>query len=71
MQRLLNQIQAAQALGISPRALERHRTMGTGPTFVRVGRLVRYREEDLTSFVESNLRKSTSEYPSSNDRGQQ
>jgi excisionase family DNA binding protein len=58
---LLSQKQAARMLGLSVRTLERHRIAGTGPRFARLGRLVRYRQNDLDQWVESNLRNSTSE----------
>jgi excisionase family DNA binding protein len=61
MDSLLNQKQAAHVLGVSVRTLERHRVSGTGPRWVRLGRLVRYRQSDLDGWVESNLRTSTSE----------
>lgn len=61
MDQLVNQKQAAHALGISERTLERHRVGGTGPRWARLGRLVRYRLADLEEWVEKNLRLSTSE----------
>lgn len=61
MESLLNQKQAARVLGISVRTLERHRVAGTGPRWARLGRLVRYQQSDLTAWVDSNLRLSTSE----------
>ena len=61
MDSLLNQKQAAHVLGLSVRTLERHRVAGTGPRWARLGRLVRYRQSDLTAWVDSNLRLSTSE----------
>jgi predicted DNA-binding transcriptional regulator AlpA len=61
MESLLNQKQAARVLGISVRTLERHRVAGTGPRWARLGRLVRYRQSDLTAWVDGNLRSSTSE----------
>jgi predicted DNA-binding transcriptional regulator AlpA len=63
MDSLLNQKQAAKILGLSVRTLERHRVAGTGPRWARLGRMVRYRQCDLTEWVESNLRSSTSEMP--------
>lgn len=65
MDRVLTQKEAAKILGLSVRTLERHRVTGTGPQFTRLGRLIRYREEDLTHFVERNLHTSTSESSSS------
>jgi predicted DNA-binding transcriptional regulator AlpA len=65
---LLDQKQTAHFLGLSVRTLERHRLAGTGPPFVRLGRLVRYRQQDLIDFVDRNLRRSTSEEPTATDR---
>jgi hypothetical protein len=46
---------------LSVRTLERHRVAGTGPRRARLGRLVRYRQCDLTEWIENNLRDSTSQ----------
>jgi predicted DNA-binding transcriptional regulator AlpA len=61
MNQLLNQRQAAHLLRLSVRTLERHRTSGTGPRFVRLGRLIRYQEADLADWVRGGLRFSTSD----------
>lgn len=58
---LLDQKQAARILRLSVRTLERHRVAGTGPRYVRLGHLIRYRENDLKEWIESNLRNSSSE----------
>jgi hypothetical protein len=50
MEQLFNQRQAAHLLRLSVRTLERHRVAGTGPRFVRLGRLVRYRAVDLADW---------------------
>jgi predicted DNA-binding transcriptional regulator AlpA len=68
MEQLLDQHEAAELLGISPRTLERHRVAGTGPRFTRLGRLIRYRQCDLTTYVELNLRGSTSEVLPTSDQ---
>jgi predicted DNA-binding transcriptional regulator AlpA len=68
MDALLDQKQTAHFLGLSVRTLERHRLAGTGPLYVRVGRLVRYRQQDLADFVERNVRRSTSEESTATDR---
>ncbi len=65
---LFDQKRAAHFLGLSVRTLERHRLAGTGPRYVRLGRLVRYRQQDLADFVERNLRTSTSEDSAAADR---
>jgi len=44
----------------SSRTLQRWRLEGTGPVFVKFGRLVRYRQSDLEHFLDESARKSTS-----------
>ena len=59
---LLSQNQAAELLGgVSPRTLERWRLTGEGPRFVKVGRRALYRPEDLEAYIQSRVRRSTSE----------
>ena len=65
---LFDQKKAAHVLGLSVRTLERHRLAGTGPRYVRLGRLVRYRQQDIADFVERNLRTSTAENSAAADR---
>jgi Helix-turn-helix domain len=48
---LLTGEQAAQYLGLNKRSLERYRVVGTGPAFVKLGRLCLYREGDLDAWV--------------------
>jgi predicted DNA-binding transcriptional regulator AlpA len=53
---LLNEIQAAIALGFSPRTLQKWRQKGTGPKVVKVSaKAVRYRKCDLAAWAESKL----------------
>lgn len=60
---LLNTKKAAEYLGVSASFLEKDRWAGSRVPFVRVGsRSIRYRIEDLQKFVESQLKRSTSEY---------
>ena len=63
---LFNEVQAGRYLGgkaspVSPRTLQRWRMEGAGPTFVRIGRLVRYRRSDLDSWLGAHIRQSTSD----------
>lgn len=51
----------AKVLGCDVKTLQAWRTRGGGPPFVRVGRLVRYRNEDIQKWIESRLATSTSE----------
>ena len=61
MQTLLTQREAAARLRLSQRSLERYRVSGSGPTYVKAGRLVRYREQDLEKWIASRVVGSTSE----------
>lgn len=62
MQRLLTQREAALALSLSPRSLERMRCEGTGPKFVRLSRgRVAYTETALTEWIAARTVSSTSE----------
>lgn len=59
---LLNTIQAAQFLGLSKAFLERDRWAGAKVPFIKIGeRAVRYRLEDLEAYIQSRIRKSTSD----------
>lgn len=59
--RLLNQREASAFLRLSERTLERLRLTGDGPRFVKAGRRVVYRAEDLEAWITERLRHSTSE----------
>ena len=52
---------AAQLREISPRTLERWRSEGKGPAFVKLGRRVAYTDEALEEFVRRNTRTSTAQ----------
>lgn len=59
---LLNTQQAAQYIGMSKAFLERDRWAGATVPFIKVGsRAVRYRLADLDAFLDSRLRRSTSD----------
>jgi len=45
---------------VSARTLQRWRLEGIGPVYVKLGRLVRYRQYDLDTFIEERMRISTS-----------
>jgi len=51
----------ADYVGLSQATLETMRVRGGGPTFVKLGRRVVYRREDLDTWVETARRASTSE----------
>ncbi|MBF0612981.1 MAG: helix-turn-helix domain-containing protein [Magnetococcales bacterium] len=55
-------IAAAQYVGCSRSKLEKLRLYGDGPLFIKIGRTVVYRRQDLDAWLEMNTRNSTSEY---------
>ena len=59
---LVNERQAAKILSVSPRALQKWRSIGCGPPFVRISaRCIRYRRQDLSRWTADRLRISTSD----------
>jgi Helix-turn-helix domain len=63
MKRILISTQhAAEYLGdLKPNTLEGWRTQGVGPTYKKIGRLVRYSLDDLDSYIVAQSRQSTSQ----------
>lgn len=58
----LNQKQAAEILGVSPRTLERWRLTGEGPVFHKIGKFrVTYESEDCDAFKRAGRRTGTSD----------
>jgi excisionase family DNA binding protein len=58
---LLLQWQLSDLLNVSTRTLERWRVEGVGPIYVKVGRRVLYRREDVETWLTERVRHSTSE----------
>lgn len=59
---LLTEKEASRILGFSIRTLQKWRIQGRGPIFVRVSpRAIRYRLDDLESWIIESLRTSTSD----------
>ena len=57
---LLNEEGAARLLGVSIRFLQKHRSTGDGPGFVKLSsRCIRYRRRDLRDWSESRIKTST------------
>jgi predicted DNA-binding transcriptional regulator AlpA len=52
---------AAEYLALSPATLETLRCRGGGPPFVKLGRRVVYRREDLDAWLRQRIRRSTSD----------
>jgi len=59
--RLLDQREAARFLGLSPATLARWRSIGGGPSFVKLGARVRYARRALEDFVRLRERYSTAD----------
>lgn len=60
--RLLDEDEAAEFLGLSPRTLQGLRVRGGGPDYIKIGsRAVRYRLSDLEDFIEGRRQSSTSD----------
>ena len=57
----LNERQLAARWVLSVRTLQAARVKGTGAPFVRIGRAIRYRLEDILEYERERLRTSTSE----------
>jgi predicted DNA-binding transcriptional regulator AlpA len=58
---LLTQREAALALRLSQRTLERMRVAGNGPRFVKCNRNIRYQQQDLEQWIAGRVRTSTSQ----------
>ena len=52
--------QAAEYLGLAVSTLNKWRCHGGGPVFIKMGRAVRYRVEDLEEYILSSTQKNTS-----------
>ena len=60
---LLCEKETAKLIGFSIRTLQKWRTQGEGPPFVRVSaRAIRYRREDIDQWIVSQIRTSTSDF---------
>lgn len=53
--------EAAQRIRSVPATMERWRSQGTGPRFVKIGGKVFYRDSDLDEWVESRVRWNTAQ----------
>lgn len=59
---IMNVQQAAVYLGLAVSTLNKWRCHGGGPVFIKMGRAVRYRVEDLEKFLNTSATDSTSSY---------
>ncbi len=63
--RLLNQKEVASIIRKSEAWLERQRWLGEGIPYLKIGRSVRYQEDDILSFLEEQPKIQT--YPGGNN----
>jgi hypothetical protein len=59
--RLLNIVEAAESLKVSPAYLEKLRSAGGGPRFVKMGTRIAYDPADLAAWVEALKHETTAE----------
>jgi predicted DNA-binding transcriptional regulator AlpA len=57
---LLTEVDTGKLLKLAPATLRNMRAQGRGPSFIKVGGLVRYRQADLIQWIESRVRHTTS-----------
>lgn len=57
----LNQARLSRRMGVAVQTLQRWRWAGIGPRFIKVGRSVRYRLEDIEAYEQSRLCQATSD----------
>ena len=60
---LLDTPSAAKRLGLKPATLNTWRSHNVGPSWVKVGRLVRYRAEDLEHYLDQGTRSTLPHQP--------
>ena len=51
LEQLLSPEQVAILFGISVKTLSKWRSVGRGPNFIKIGRLPRYKKEDLICYI--------------------
>jgi predicted DNA-binding transcriptional regulator AlpA len=59
--RYLRTSEAARFLGLSDRTMEKHRSYGTGPVYLKIGGRVVYTLADLQAWSQRGARNSTSD----------
>ena len=61
LENLLSENEIAQIFGRAVPTLQKDRLCGTGPPFIKIGRLVRYRPSAVQAWLDERIRQSTSE----------
>jgi predicted DNA-binding transcriptional regulator AlpA len=52
--RLMTELEVSQRLGCSVGLLRKWRLLRKGPSYVNIGRLVRYQQSDISAFLEAH-----------------
>jgi hypothetical protein len=55
---VLDVIEAAELIGVTPHALRRWKSQGQGPAFFMAGRLIRYERQAIVDWIKSQTIKS-------------
>jgi len=55
MDKLMTSQEVAEILGINDGTLAQWRSAGRGPLYVKVGRMVRYREDAIEDYILANI----------------
>jgi len=58
---LMTEKETAALLGVSVSKLQKDRIKGSGPSFVVLGRSIRYKYKDMVSYIEANTFSSTTQ----------
>lgn len=58
---ILKTADAAKILNVSKQTIEAWRLRGGGPAYLKMGKAVRYRRQDLEEFVEKSVRNNPSD----------
>lgn len=53
MGKLFNDVKAAELLGLNVQTLRNWRFNGTGPAYIKIGRSVKYSEDDIKAYIET------------------
>jgi predicted DNA-binding transcriptional regulator AlpA len=61
MATLLRTPEVAELLGVSSTKLEHMRGLDCGPNWIRIGRQVRYRLEDINAYLDANTNRTREE----------
>jgi len=52
---VMNDVEAAEVLDMAPTTLRKWRSTGQGPSYLKLGKNVRYRLEDLNAYLQKQM----------------